>query len=560
MEKIWLQSYPPGVPGEIDPDQYRSLVHLLDEALDRYADRNAFVCLDRFLRYAELDAHAKKMAAWLQSRGMQKGARVAIMLPNVLQYPIALIAVLRAGYVAVNINPQSSASELEYELKDSGSEAVILLENFGAMLEQALPNTQVRHVIVTSVGEMLGWAQGALVNFFVRDVKRQVPLFTLPNMVRFRQALGHGSKMTLSPVELQPSDCALLQYTDGTAGLSKGVALSHRNIIANLLQSEAWARPALGHVAPTQQLLIACALPLYHAFTLTGCALWGLRTGAMNILIPDPRDTAGMVRELGKYPFGVLLGVNTLFRSLLNHAAFYHLDFSGLKIVIGGGMPVEQGVSERWLKATGVPLVEGYGLCETSPIATCSRTDATGFTGNAGLPLPSTDIAILDDTGRQLGSGTPGEIAVRGPQVMMGYWNRPRDTARAMTEDGFFKSGDLGIMDSAGYVSVLDRKSDVIQVSGLNVYPNELESAIGRHPGVRECAVVGVSDGQGGQAVKLFVVRKDAGLTQQALATYCREHFAAYKQAKYIEFRDQLPKTQAGKLMRRALRDEVPVA
>jgi long-chain acyl-CoA synthetase len=560
MEKIWLQSYPPGVPGEIDPDQYRSLVHLLDETLERYAERNAFVCLDRFLSYAELDAYSKKMAAWLQSRGMQQGARVAIMLPNLLQYPIALLAVLRAGYVAVNINPQHTARELEYELKDSGSEAIILLENFGAMLEQVLPNTSVKHVIVTSVGEMLGWAQGALVNFFVRDVKRQVPPFTLPNMVRFRQALGHGSRMTLSPVTLQPSDCALLQYTDGTTGLSKGAALSHRNIVANLLQSEAWVRPALAGVPPAQQLLLAGVMPLYHAFALTGCALWGLRMGAMNILIPDPRDTAGMVRELGKYSFSVLLGMNSLFRSLLNHAAFYHLDFSGLRIVIGGGMPVEQDVSERWFKAAGVPLVEGYGLCETSPVATCSRTDATGFTGNAGLPLPSTDIAILDDAGRHLAPGTAGEIAVKGPQVMMGYWNQPQDTARVMTEDGYFMSGDLGIMDSAGYVNVLSRKSDVIHVSGLSVYPNELESAIGRHPGIRECAVVGVPDGQLGQAVKLFVVRKDASLTQQALATYCREHLAAYKQVKYIEFRDQLPKTQAGKIMRRALRDEIPAA
>jgi long-chain acyl-CoA synthetase len=556
MEKIWLQSYPPGVPGEIDPDQYRSLVHLLDEALLRYADRHAFICLDRTLRYAELDAYSRRMAAWLQSRGMPKGARVAIMLPNVLQYPIALLAVLRAGYVAVNINPQHTASELEYELKDAGAEAIIILENFGAMLEGVLPNTAIRHVIVTSVGEMLGWAQGAMVNFFVRDVKRQVPPFSLPNMVRFRQALGHGGRMKLLPVELAPSDCALLQYTGGTTGPAKGVALSHRNIVANLLQSEAWANPALAGLEPAQQLIIACALPLYHAFALTGCALWGMRAGAMNILIPDPRDIGGMIRELDKYPFNLLLGVNTLFKSLLNHRAFYHLDFSRLKIVIGGGMAVEQGVSERWLKATGVAIVEGYGLCEASPVAACNRIDSAGFSGNAGLPLPSTEIAIVDEMGQHLAPGATGEIAIRGPQVMAGYWNRPLDTASAMTEDGYFKSGDLGIMDSAGHISVLERKSDVIQVSGLAVYPSELEATIARHPGVSECAVVGVPDAQSGEAVKLVAVRRDAALTQQVLAKYCGENFAAYKQPKYIEFRDQLPKTRAGAVSRRALRDE----
>jgi long-chain acyl-CoA synthetase len=555
MDKIWLKSYPPGVAAEIDPGQYRSLVHLLEESFQKYADRNAFVCMDKFLSYGELDKYSKRLGAWLQSRGMKPGARVAVMMPNVLQYPVAIAAILRAGYTVVNVNPLYTPRELEHQLVDSGAEAIIILENFATTLEQVLPRTPVKHVIVANMGEMLGGAKGLIVNLVVRHVKKMVPAYSLPNAVRFKDALGHAASMKLTPVELKHDDVAFLQYTGGTTGVSKGATLTHKNIIANLLQSEAWSIPGLGMVEG--QISIVCALPLYHIFALTACAMWGMRVGALNILIPNPRDISGFIRELGKYKFNMLPAVNTLYNALVNHPDFAHLDFSQLKICNGGGMAVQQAVNDKWLKATGVAIIEGYGLSETSPVATCNRADNRGFTGTIGLPVPSTEIAILDDEGKEVALGQPGEIAIRGPQVMAGYWNRPDETAKVMTPDGYFKSGDVGVMDADGFVKIVDRKKDMILVSGFNVYPNELEAVIAAHPGVLECACIGVPDEHSGEAVKVFVVRKDPNLTQEALMAYCKENLTGYKKPKYIEFRDELPKTNVGKILRRVLRDEV---
>jgi len=556
MDKIWLKSYPAGVPAEINPDQYRSLVHLLEESFQKYAQNNAYVCMDKFLTYAELDACSKRLAAWLQSRGMAKGARVAVMMPNILQNPIAIAAILRAGYTVVNVNPLYTARELEHQLKDSGSEAIIVLENFAHTVEQVLKNTPVRHVVVASMGEMLGGAKGMLVNFVVRSIKKMVPDFTLPNMVRFKDALAQGARMPYTAPELSASDIAFLQYTGGTTGVSKGATLTHRNIIANVLQTEAWAEPALSLPPAVEFPNIVCALPLYHIFALTACAMWGMRVGGMNILIPNPRDIPGFIKELGKYKITTLPAVNTLYNALVNHPDFASLDFSTLKTANGGGMAVQQAVNDKWKQITGKSIIEGYGLSETSPVATCNRADEQGFTGTIGLPVPSTDIAILDDDGNILPLGQTGEIGIRGPQVMAGYWNRPDETAKVMTADGYFKSGDVGIMDERGYVKIVDRKKDMILVSGFNVYPNELEGVIAGHPGVLECAVVGVPDEHSGEAVKVFVVRKDPSLTESALQEYCKAQFTGYKKPKYIEFRDELPKTNVGKILRRALRDE----
>jgi long-chain acyl-CoA synthetase len=556
MEKIWLKSYPDNVPADINPDQYRSLVQLFDESFKNFAERNACVCMDKFLTYAEIDLASKRMAAWLQSRGLKKGARVAIMMPNVLQYPIAIIGILRAGYTVVNVNPLYTPRELEHQLKDSGSEAIIVLENFAHTLEQVLGATPVRHIVVASMGELLGGLKGMLVNFVVRNVKKLVPAFTLPNTVRFKDMLTQGARMPFTPVDSAPSDIAFLQYTGGTTGVSKGAMLTHRNIIANLLQSEAWSIPAIDREPKVEQMQIVCALPLYHIFALTVCAMWGMRLGALNILIPNPRDIGGFIKELAKYQFNMLPAVNTLYNGLLNHPDFAALDFSALKISNGGGMAVQKTVSDRWKSVTGTCIIEGYGLSETSPVATVNRCDITEFTGTIGLPVPSTEVAILDDDGREVALGERGEIAIRGPQVMAGYWQRDDETAKVMTADGYFKSGDIGIMDARGYVTIVDRKKDMILVSGFNVYPNELEGVIAAHPGVLECAVVGVPDEHSGEAVKVFVVRRDPSLTSEQLMEYCKEQLTGYKKPKYIEFRTELPKSNVGKILRRMLRDE----
>ena len=559
MDKIWLKSYPPGVPADIDPDQYGSLVQLLEESFRKYAANNAFVCMDRFITYGELDAMSKRLAAWLQSRGLQKGARVAVMLPNVLQYPVALAAILRAGYTVVNVNPLYTPRELEHQLKDSGSEAIIVLENFAHTVQQVLGKTPVRHVVVASMGELLG-AKGLLVNFVVRSVKKMVPEFSIPHMVRFRDALIQGRRMPFTAPQLSSSDVAFLQYTGGTTGVSKGATLTHRNVIANVLQSEAWLNPSMSQPPVVDFPTIVCALPLYHIFALTACALLGMRVGALNILIPNPRDIPGFIRELAKYKVNMLPAVNTLYNALVNHPDFRHVDFSSLKVANGGGMAVQKAVNDKWHALTGTNIIEGYGLSETAPVATCNRSDTAGFTGTIGLPVPSTEIAIVDDDGKALPLGSIGEIAIRGPQVMSGYWNRPDETAKVMTADGYFRSGDIGIMDENGYVKIVDRKKDMILVSGFNVYPNELEEVIMAHPGVLECAVVGVPDEHSGEAVKVFVVRKDPALNAEQLMDYCKQEFTGYKKPKYIEFRDELPKTNVGKILRRALRDEKQAA
>ena len=555
MEKFWLKSYPAGVPAEIDYTQYRSLVHLLEESFRKYASRNAYACMGKFLTYAELDRLSLQLTAWLQSRGLQKGARVAIMMPNVLQYPVALAAVLRAGCTVVNVNPLYTARELEHQLIDSGAEAIIILENFAHTLEQVMGKTQIKHVVVASMGDMLG-AKGWLVNFVVRHVKKLVPAFNLPHAIRFPTVMAQARNLQHKPVDLNHDDIAFLQYTGGTTGVSKGAVLLHRNVIANVLQNAAWAKPVLDAEPKIDPITIVCALPLYHIFALTACGLLGARLGAMNLLIPNPRDIPGFIKEMSKYEIHMLPAVNTLYNALVNHPDFAKLDFSKLKVCNGGGMAVQKAVSDKWKAITGLTIAEGYGLSETSPTATCNPAGQEEFSGTIGLPVPSTEIAILDDDGNPVPLGQPGEIAIRGPQVMAGYWNRPEETAKVMTPDNFFKSGDIGTMDERGFVRIVDRKKDMILVSGFNVYPNEIEAVVAMHPGVLECACVGVPDEHSGEVVKLFVVRKDPTLTAEALMSYCREQFTGYKRPKYIEFRDELPKTNVGKILRRQLRDE----
>jgi long-chain acyl-CoA synthetase len=555
MDKFWIKSYPAGVPAEIDYTRYRSLVHLMDEAFSKFAQRNAYVCMDRFLTYAELDVMSKKLGAWLQAQGLAPGARVALMMPNVLQYPIAIAAVLRAGYTVVNVNPLYTPRELEHQLKDSGAEAIVILENFAHTLEKVIANTSIKIAVIASMGDLLGGLKGSLVNFVVRNIKKMVPAYSLPNAIRFNSVLGEASNMTLRPVELSHDNIAFLQYTGGTTGLSKGAMLSHRNVIANLMQNEAWLQPALDKEPKLESLTFVCALPLYHIFALTICCLMGTRIGGLNILIPNPRDIPGLVKTLSKYRFNMFPAVNTLYNGLLNNPDFAKIDFSMLKLCNGGGMAVQKAVNDRWRAVTGKSIVEGYGLSETAPVATANAADSVEFTGTIGLPIPSTEIAILDDDARTVPLGQPGEIAIRGPQVMVGYWQRPEETKQVMTADGFFKSGDIGFMDEKGYVTIVDRKKDMVLVSGFNVYPNEVEGVVAMHPGVLECAVVGVPDANTGEAVKLFVVRRDPELSKEALMAYCHDELTAYKRPKIIEFRDQLPKTNVGKILRRELRD-----
>ena len=556
MEKFWLASYPAGVPAEIDPGRYGSLVQMIDEAFAKYAERNAYVCMGKYLSYAELDRLSRQLGAWLQGRGLQKGARVAIMMPNVLQYPIAIAAVLRAGYTVVNVNPLYTARELEHQLRDSGAEAVFVLENFACTLQKVVEKIQIKHIVVASMGELLGTVKGAIVNMVVRHVKKLVPAWSLPHAVTFSQALKQAAGKQLQPVKLGHDDIAFLQYTGGTTGVAKGAVLTHRNLVANVLQAEEWLTPALKSGKPIDQLVFVCALPLYHIFALTVCNMLGTREGALNLLIPNPRDIPGFVKELAKYKVNTFPAVNTLYNALLNNPEFAKLDFSGYRCCVGGGMAVQKGVADKWKALTGCPIIEGYGLSETSPIASANPCTIEEYSGTIGLPLSSTDIAILDDNGQPVPLGQPGEIAIRGPQVMAGYWQRPDETAQVMTDDGFFKTGDIGVMDERGYTKIVDRKKDMILVSGFNVYPNEIEGVVAQHPGVLECACVGVPDEHTGEAVKLFVVRKDKSLTVEQLMAYCKEQFTGYKKPKYIEFRDDLPKTNVGKILRRELRDE----
>ncbi len=556
MDRFWLKNYPPGVPADIDPSVYPSVVALIEESFAKYRDAKAYVCMGKALTFGEIDELSRALGAWLQGRGLRRGARVAIMMPNVLQYPVAVAAVLRAGFIAVNVNPLYTARELEHQLKDSGAEAVIVLENFASTLQQAIAGpTPVEHVVVASLGDLLGFPKGLIVNFVVRRVQKMIPAWSLPGNVAFNDVIAAGRSLTLDRPDLGPDDVAVLQYTGGTTGIAKGATLLHHTIVANLLASEAWMQPGLKRKHLTGQFNIVCALPLYHVFAFVTCGLLGMRTGALNILIPNPRDMKGTVKELSKYRINIFPGVNTLFNGLLNQPDFAGLDFSGLAISNGGGMAVQEAVAKKWLAVTGCPIVEGYGLSETSAGVTCNPTDSLEYTGSIGLPLPNVEIRILDDQGHDVKLGEPGEIAIRGPQVMRDYWQQPEETAKVMTPDGFFKSGDIGEMDARGYIKIVDRKKDMISVSGFKVFPTEIEAVVANHPGVLECAAVGVPDANSGEAVMLFVVKRDPGLTKEALAAYCAKEFTGYKRPKYIEFRDELPKSNVGKILRRELRD-----
>ena len=560
VDRFWLKNYPQGVPADIDYHQYESIVTLLDEAFKKYSSLPAYSCMGTTMTFHQLDQNSAAIAAWLQSKGFGKGTRIAIMMPNVLQYPVVLAGVLRAGCTVVNVNPLYTPRELEHQLKDSGSQAIFILENFATTLQQVLDKVPTKQIVVCAMGDMLGFAKGLLVNFVVRNVKKMVPEYTLPGAMRFLEVLADGLKLNMKPVKVGHSDVAFLQYTGGTTGVSKGATLVHQNIIANVLQSEAWYQPALKKLKPGEQLTVITALPLYHIFALTACAMLSARIGGHCVLIPNPRDIPGFVKELQKHTFHVFPAVNTLFNGLLNNDEFRKLNFSRLLVSLGGGMAVQQAVAEKWLKLTGCPICEAYGLSETSPAATCNPTDTDKYTGSIGLPMPSTEIAILDDDGKHLPQGSVGEIAVRGPQVMAGYWQRPDETAKVMTEDGFFRTGDIGVMDDNGYTKIVDRKKDMILVSGFNVYPNEIEGVVAGHPGVLECAAVGVPDENSGEAVKLFVVKKDPALTERDVMDYCKEHLTGYKKPRYVEFRTDLPKTNVGKILRRELRDQKKAA
>ena len=555
MERIWLRQYPPGVAAEIDPARYASLVTLLEESFRSFAGRKACVCMGKAITYRELDEASRALAGWLLGRGLQRGARVAIMMPNVLQYPVAIAAILRAGLTAVNVNPLYRPRELEFQLNDAGAEAIIVLENFASVLQQALPQTKVKHVVVASMGDMMGM-KGAVVNFVVRRVKKMVPDFALPGATGFNQALAEGRTSSAAMPAVGPDDIAFLQYTGGTTGTPKAAMLLHRNLIANLMQVEAWDAPMVERPPKVEQIVIVTALPLYHIFALTACFLFSVRNGGLCILIPNPRDIGGLIKELSHYKVNMFPAVNTLYNALLNHRDFGKLDFSMLKSAVAGGMAVQKPVAEAWMKAAGHPIIEGYGLSETSPVLTCNRGDIPEWTGTIGLPLPSTDISIRDDDGRELPPGEQGEICARGPQVMAGYWQRPEETANVMTDDGFFRTGDIGVMDEQGRVRIVDRKKDMISVSGFKVFPNEVEDVAMSQGGLLECAVVGVPDPHSGEAPKLFAVKKDPNVTAADLRSYMHAKLASYKVPRQIEFRDELPKTNVGKILRRALRDE----
>ena len=558
--KPWLASYPPGVPAQIDASIYGSLVDLLNEAFRKHAQRDAAICMGQRMKFAEIDELSIRLGAWLQAQGLKQGDRVAIMMPNLLQYGVAIAAILRAGFVVVNVNPLYTPRELEHQLKDSGARAIVVLENFAHTLAEVIGATDVKHVVLASMGDLLNWWKGPLINFAVRHLKKMVPQFRLAvgegrTVVRFNEALKHGERLTLKKPELGPDDVAFLQYTGGTTGVSKGATLLHRNVVANILQVEAWFQPMLARL-PDQnmQFTNVCALPLYHIFALTACFMLGARMGHLNILVPNPRDIPGFIETLRGHKIHIFPAVNTLFNALAAEPGFSRLDFSELVISNGGGMAVQQATAEKWLKVTGCPVVEGYGLSETAPAATINPLDQRAFNGSIGLPISSTEIAIRDDEGRDVALGERGEICIRGPQVMAGYWKRPDETANVMCADGFFKSGDIGIMDERGYVRIVDRKKDMILVSGFNVFPTEIEQVVNLHPGVLECAAVGVPDAKSGEAVKLFVVKSDPALAEEDLSAYCAQQLTAYKRPRFIEFRDELPKSNVGKILRRELR------
>ena len=554
--KPWLNSYPDGVPHQIDGAQFESLNHLFAQALDQYSSRLAFDCMGKKITYKELDELSWQFASYLQSSGLKKGDRIALMMPNLLQYPIALLGSLRAGCVVVNVNPMYTARELAYQLNDSGADALVILENFAHVFQSIQDQVRVKHVLVTNVGELMG-LKGHLINAIIRHVKKAVPNWSLNGVSSFQEALqkGKNTRSLFVPVSMKGDDIAFLQYTGGTTGVAKGAVLLHRNILANIAQIDAWLEPGIRGLR-IEQMVFVCALPMYHIFALTACCLFGIKAGGLNILVTNPRDIAGFVKLLkGLKEFHVFPAVNTLFNALMNHPKFSSIDFSSLLVSIGGGMAVQKSVADRWQQLTGKPIAEGYGLSETSPVVCCNTPLIDGFTGTIGLPLPGTDVLILDNEERSVALGEPGEICIKGPQLMSGYWNRDAETKQSMTAQGFFKTGDIAYMTTDGYVKIIDRKKDTIVVSGFNVYPNEIEEVLTMMPEVLECAAVGVKDGPAGEAVKVFIVKKDIGLTESQVLEYCKTQLTNYKRPKFVEFRTELPKSTVGKILRRELRD-----
>jgi long-chain acyl-CoA synthetase len=552
--KSWLKSYNPNVPAELAPLKFNTIADLLVDACKRNAGKPAFQLMGKSISYAEVERESAAIGAYLQAKGLSKGARVALMMPNILQYPVCILGVLRAGYSVVNVNPLYTPRELEHQLKDSGAEAIIVIENFATTVQAVIKNTPVKHVVVASMGDMLG-LKGHIVNLVVRKVKKMVPAYDLPGHVKFKAALAEGHGKTLQAYVGAPGDVAFLQYTGGTTGVSKGATLTNANILSNIAQNSAWLKPVFDNRGLPADLTFICALPLYHIFALTVCMMMGMDLGGKNVLIPNPRDIPAFVKMISHEKLHIFPGLNTLFNALLNNEDFRKLDFKPMLLTLGGGMAVQSAVAERWQKLTGCAIHEGYGLSETSPVASANRFDVPVYTGHIGLPLPSTDFAIRDDDGKDLPRGEVGEICIRGPQVMAGYWNRPDETAKVMTDDGYFKSGDMGFMDENGYTKIVDRKKDMILVSGFNVYPNEVEDVVMRVPGVMECAAVGTPDEHSGEAVKLFVVKKDESLTEDAIRDFCKDQLTGYKRPKHIVFRKDLPKTNVGKILRRELRD-----
>ena len=552
VNKIWLASYPDSVPAELPPLEHASLAELLEESCTRYANRLAFTSMGKSITYRDLDTQTRKIGAWLQSLGLQKGDRVAVMMPNVLQNPIAVYGILRAGFVVVNVNPLYTPRELEHQLRDCGARAIFVLENFAHTVEQVLAHTDVRHVIVTSLGDMLG-LKGHIVNFIVRKVKKLVPSWSIPGHRSFMAVLSEGARLPLKPVGLTGSDIAFLQYTGGTTGVAKGAILTHANLLANQSQLLLWLAAGYINKPRPEQLTFVCALPLYHIFALTVNSLMGMSLGGHNVLIANPRDIPAFIKELGKYKFDMFPGLNTLFNALMNNPDFTKLDLSNTA-TLAGGMAVQRPVAERWQKMTGSWITEGYGLSETSPVASANRFDSPDFTGTIGLPITGTDFDIRDEAGNSLPLGEVGEICIRGPQVMAGYWRQPAETAKVMTADGFFRTGDMGFMNERGYTKIVDRKKDMILVSGFNVYPNEIEEVAAMHPGILEAAAIGVPDQHSGEAVKLFIVKKDQALTEADVKAHCTANLTNYKRPRFIEFRSELPKSNVGKILRKELR------
>lgn len=552
MEKIWLRHYPPGIPTEVDHGQYRSMGELFESATDKYRDRPAYTNMGRTITFGDLERLSRAFGAWIQARGLAKGARVAVMMPNCLQYPVCVFGTLRAGCVVVNVNPLYTPRELEHQLKDSGAEAIVVLENFAHVLQRVIARTSVKQVIVAALGDLLG-AKGAVVNFVVRHVRKMVPSWEIAGAIRFNAVIEEGRRLELARLAIGHEDVAFLQYTGGTTGLSKGAILLHRNILANLEQAAAWLKPWMKEDEPQA---IVTALPLYHIFSLTANCLLMMKAGGCNILITNPRDIPGFVKELRKHRFTMFTGVNTLFNALMNHPDFAKIDFSRLKVALGGGMAVQKAVADRWKKMTGCTLIEAYGLSETSPGVTINPLDLEDYNGSIGLPIPSTEVTLRGEDGKEVPLGSPGELCVRGPQVMRGYWNNPDETAKVLGADGFFATGDIAVMDEKGYVRIVDRKKDMLLVSGFNVYPNEIEAVVAMHPGVLECAVIGVPDEHSGEVPKLFVVKRDPSLTEEEIRRHCEANLTGYKRPRTIEFRRELPKTNVGKILRRALREE----